>query len=176
MTSPVNAISQNDEQVGVHGPGTIFTCFTRLASELRYKIWKIAATQLPWILALRKSRTTRKLGDLGCAFTVLQRGKSSQPSLLQVNRKSRREAIGLYEFIMGTQFHGKLESVHFGRLLSMWSISPETSPWIRKSHVSFSITTKSRRLFWSSIKASRKFQLKAIWNLSSWRTTKDRRR
>jgi hypothetical protein len=105
MTAPVNTTSQKVKQVDILDLEPVFTCFPRLASELRYKIWKIAATQLSRVLTLHESRQTRNFGDLGSAFTVLQRSKSPQPALLQVNRESRRETIALYELIMGTQFH-----------------------------------------------------------------------
>lgn len=105
ITTPVNTISQNDEQIDVLSPRTLFTCFPRLASELRCKIWKTAANQLPRVLALHESCTTRIFGALGSTFVVLQGSKPPQPALLQVNHKSRRETIAMYELIFGTQFH-----------------------------------------------------------------------
>jgi hypothetical protein len=82
--------------------GIIFACFSRLAIELRSKIWKVAVTQLPRVLALHDSLTMRDLGDLGSAFTILQRSKLLKLAFLQANRESRRETIAMYELIFGT--------------------------------------------------------------------------
>jgi hypothetical protein len=124
ITAAVNTTSQSLQQVDVLSPGTVFICFPNLASELQYKIWKIAATQLPRVLALHESRTTRTIGDLGRAFIVLQRRKSPQPTILQVNRKNR-----------------------FDLSLLMWSTSPKTASATVSSHskIFFGIISRLKR-------------------------------